>query len=267
MAGSHTQVPASQRWPEPHCALAPQRHTPLVLQVSARRGAQLTQATPERPHVAMDEVRHTSPSQHPFAQFPTLQSAVVTHRPAMQLAPAPHETQTPPSDPHELFVVPTRQVPAWQHPAQLPAPQGFTHCLLVHVVVQVAHATPPVPQALGSVPGWQTPATQQPAGHVCALQVPTQAPPSQVPWPHCSQALPSEPQAPFVGTVTQLEPMQQPLAHEIALHVDIAHWPPVHAEPPQSRHARPFEPQLLDEGVVMHWLPWQHPDGHDDGVH
>lgn len=144
----------------------PHRHTPLVLQVSERSGEQLTQATPERPHVATDEVRHTSPSQHPLAQFPTLQRAVATHRPAMQLAPAPHETQTPPSEPHELFAVPARHVPAWQHPAQLPAPQGFTHCLLVHVVAQVAHATPPVPQALGSEPGWQTPATQQPVGHV-----------------------------------------------------------------------------------------------------
>ncbi len=61
--------------------------------------------------------------------------------------------------------------------------------------------------------------------------------------------------------------MQQPLAHEVELHVDMAHCPPVHAEPPQSRQARPFEPQLLDDGVVMHWFPWQHPDGHDDGVH
>lgn len=61
--------------------------------------------------------------------------------------------------------------------------------------------------------------------------------------------------------------MQQPLAHEVELHVDMAHCPPVHAEPPQSRQARPFEPQLLDDGVVMHWLPWQQPDGHDDGVH
>lgn len=212
-----------QRWPAAHGEPVPHRHAPLVLHVSALRGEQPTHTTPDRPHVATDEVRHTSPSQQPFAQFPTLQSAVATQRPAMQLVPAPHDTQTPPSRPHELFAVPARHVPPWQHPAQLPAPQGFTHCLLVHVVAHVAHATPPVPQALGSVPGWQTPATQQPAGHVCALQVPTQVPPSQVPWPHCSQALPSEPQAPFVGTVTQLTPMQQPLAHEIELHGAIAH--------------------------------------------
>ncbi len=189
-AGSHTQVPRVQRWPAAQGALVPHRHAPLVLQVSALSGEQPTHETPERPHVATDEVRHTSPSQQPFAQLPTLHGAVATHLPAMQLVPAPHEPQTPPSEPHELFEVPARQVPDWQHPAQLLAPQGFTHCLLVHVEVQVAHATPPVPQALGSVPGWQIPAMQQPVGHVCALQVPTQAPPSHVPWPHCSQALP-----------------------------------------------------------------------------
>ena len=255
------------RCPATHGALEPQRQAPLVLHVSALSVEQPTQATPERPHVAVEEARQMSPSQHPFAQVFTLHGEVWTHRPAMQLVPAPHDTQTPPSEPQLVPIVPDRQVPDWQQPPQFVGPHGFAHCLLVHVVAHIAQAIPPVPQALGSVPDWHTPPAQQPVGHVCALQVPVHTPPSQVPWPHASQALPSAPHAMFVGVITQLAPIQQPLAQEVELHADVAHWPPVHAEPPQSRHARPFAPQLLDEGVVMHWLPWQHPDGHDDGVH
>jgi hypothetical protein len=169
--------------------------------------------------------------------------------------------------PHALLEVPAWQVPDWQQPPQFVGPHGLTHRWLVQVEVQAEHATPPVPQALGSVPGWHTPPAQQPVGHVWALQALVHVPPSQVPRPQDSQALPCEPQAMLVGVVTQLAPMQQPLAQETELHADMAHCPPLHVEPPQSRHARPVEPQLLDDGVVMHWLPWQHPDGHDDDVH
>lgn len=222
-AASHTHEPMSHRWPAPHGAFAPQRQTPLVLQVSALRVEQPTHATPDRPHVATDDVRHTVPSQQPFAQLVTLQTAVATHWLPMQLVPAPHDTQTPPSRPQAVLAVPVRQVPDWQQPAQFPGPQGLTHCLLEHVEAHAAHEAPPVPQAPVAVPGWHTPATQQPIGHVCALQVPTQEPPSQVPWPHDSQALPCEPHAMLVGLITQLVPMQQPLAHEVELHVDVAH--------------------------------------------
>jgi hypothetical protein len=97
----------------------------------------------------------------------------------VQVAPvhvAPASVQSwhgPPPVPHAELSSPTRQMPFWQHPAQSVGPHWLSvtqapfkqDCPCTHC----AHAFPPVPQDVGSVPVLQTLPMQQP-WQFCGLQ-------------------------------------------------------------------------------------------------
>lgn len=53
-ASSQTQTPPSHRWPSPHGAVPPHRHSPVTAQVSARSASQARQAPALTPHVGTD---------------------------------------------------------------------------------------------------------------------------------------------------------------------------------------------------------------------
>jgi hypothetical protein len=198
--------------------------------------------------------------------------------PAWQGAPAPHlqvpplhvsesfgshATQAAPLPPHAPSEGVVQVFPA-QHPlaqltlqpVQLPPAQASP-------ALQVEHAEPPVPHALGAVPVWQTFAWQQPA-QLAALQMhapATQAspaphgafvphlqlPPLQLSVVRASQlphVPPPVPQLALLG-VLQVLPAQQPVAHDVASHTQAPptqRWPTLHAAP--TPHWQPPAAQL-----------------------
>jgi hypothetical protein len=98
------------------------------------------------------------PGQQPFGQL----CAVQTQIPSTQPKPSTQAPQLPPqpSGPH-----------AWSRSTQLT--EHGAHCWFRQdwFWLQVAHCPPPSPQSENTFPGWQAPlASQQPSGHVCALQ-------------------------------------------------------------------------------------------------
>jgi hypothetical protein len=70
----HTQAPAKHIVPAPQIGPAPQRHSPLSVQLSARAGSQVTHAAPPEPHEAVDGAVQVEPEQQPFGQLLALQS-------------------------------------------------------------------------------------------------------------------------------------------------------------------------------------------------
>lgn len=269
-SASQMQAPPTQRCPVLQADFVPQPQLPVARQVSATREPRHeVHAAPALPHVVRVEGRQVSPSQQPAGQVLRVQVETATQTPpsAEQVEPEPHEVHERPPAPQSEVVLPVRQTPEAQQPAQFDGPHGSTHALLLHVVAQVAHATPPVPHAAAVVPVWQNPARQQPFGHEAALQPPRHAPPSQLPAPHDSHAAPPLPHARFVVAVTHVAPMQHPPGHDVGLHADAPHWPPLHAVAPQSEHARPPVPHVVAVCVITHWSPRQQPPTHDVGVH
>ena len=115
----------------------------------------------------------------------------------------------------------------------------------------LAQATPPLPQAVEVLPGWQTPLlSQQPLGQFVGLQVDAlwHEPPLQTcSAPQIVQATPPVPQADSLVPETQVPfAAQHPVGQVLALHhtlvhvfVVIGHCCPV----PQATHGTPPFPQ------------------------
>ena len=132
-APSHTQTPASQRWPIAHCAPAPHRHVP-PLHESDRSRSQVAHIPPGDPHAASEITRHTLPLQQPVGQ----EVESHTQLPPRQRCPGPHaglaphwhvplaeqpfamleehSTQVEPATPHVSAVRTRHSLPS-QHPA------------------------------------------------------------------------------------------------------------------------------------------------------
>jgi hypothetical protein len=180
------------------------------------------------------------------------------HAPAVQLsAPTPHETQAAPPVPHAPSVL-ARQVLEKQQP-------------LGHEVASQVQAPPT--QCWPDGQGAAAPHAQVPP----AVQV-------SEPTPQLVQAPPPVPHAPGTPTL-QIAPLQQPFAHEVALHT---HAPPTHCwplaqaapvphlhAPPEQRfarlgsqatHAPPPVPQAL-AWPMLQTLPLQQPLAHEVGLH
>jgi hypothetical protein len=129
--------------------------------------------------------------------------------------------QTAPPEPQALLAVPSRQVFPSQQPVQLEALQvdcEGTHAPAEHTVPapHLTQATPPVPQALLAVPGWQVFPSQQPFGQLPALhcwQVPFT---HVVPFGQFTQATPPVPQALLAVPGWQVFLSQQPLLQTVA---------------------------------------------------
>lgn len=137
----------------------PQTHWPVAAQVLVRAVRHEVHALPPVPQVVVVEGRQVSPLQQPVGQVAALQVAVATHTPpsAEHIEPAPHAAQLRPPTPHAVVLVPGWQTPETQQPGQFAGPHGSTHAWLEHVVAQLEHATPPVPQASALVPVRHTP--------------------------------------------------------------------------------------------------------------
>lgn len=75
---SHTQLPETQTWPEPHAAPAPHAHAPAAVHESAREELHVVQAPPAEPHLANEGETHVAPSQQPLGH----EVASQTHTPA-----------------------------------------------------------------------------------------------------------------------------------------------------------------------------------------
>lgn len=83
--GPQTQADPTQLVPEPQAGFAPQRHSPISEQLSAREGSQVTHAAPPDPHADADPVVQVEPEQQPLAQLIAVQSP---HAPPEQIRPA-----------------------------------------------------------------------------------------------------------------------------------------------------------------------------------
>lgn len=100
-------------------------------------------------------------------------------------------------------------------------------------------------------------------------------------WSHPEHVVPTAPQAvtPIAAGATQALPLQQPVAHDAAVHVHtppVQTWPAAHGAPAPQRHA-PFSQRSADAAhtphalppaphwfvpcEVMHWLAEQQPPG------
>lgn len=101
LVASQTQVPPTQRWPEPHAAPVPQAQAPLR-QLSEDGAPHAAHVAPAEPHVAVAFCRHVPARQQPVGQF-------VASQPEHVLAGVQVEGQvwhaTPPV-PHALAALP-----------------------------------------------------------------------------------------------------------------------------------------------------------------
>lgn len=286
---SHTQLPATQRWPAAHAAPAPQRQAPLA-QPSAP-APQSTHAPPLLPHFAgLVLVMHCAPSQQPLVQLVASHTqALPTHRLPTPQAAAPPQVHAPLVQPsarvasqvaHTAPAVPQADavgvavhVPLRQQPVAQVITLQLVHCW----PTQLAHcwqATPPVPHAAAAVPATHAPAaSQQPVGQLVASH--THAPLSQR-WPlphaglvpqrhspptqvlacvasHDAQLWPAAPQVLAVHGVQTWPGPQQPAAQLFSVHT---HWPPTHAWP--AAHGPPWAPHTQPPAVQRSVLSvWQ----------
>jgi hypothetical protein len=157
--------------------------------------------------------------------------------------------QRPASTPQAFFIVPAKHViDPEQQPAQLTLSQMHdpaTQCcplvqafpvpqpqvpLARQVSVRTASHTVQVPPALPQVSfacGSQTPKRQQPVAQLLAEQVAApHMPPSHVPLPHCTQALPLVPQLIAVVPVWHTPFWQHPPGQLVESQVGVAAQPP-----------------------------------------
>lgn len=223
---SQMQAPPAQCCPGAHAAPAPHRQRPAA-HPSAVVGSHAAQLPPAGPQLANEIGEHVSPSQHPDAQDAGSQ----TQRPDAQRCPGRHAGPVP--QPH------------------VPVPEHASASVGSHAM-QLAPPDPHVPSARSR----QLAPSQHPAVHDDASQM--QRPVTQCcppahggPSPHAhvpsrahasarieSQTRHVAPAAPHAAAElsTQLEPEQQPDAHELASHPE--HAPPEHVSPAgQAVHA------------------------------
>jgi hypothetical protein len=252
-----THLPPEHCWPAAHAAPMPHAHAPEDEQLSAFVVSHEAHAAPPVPQLGNASALHTAPEQQPVAQdvelqtqapaehtWPAPHAADAPHLqvPAVQLSavPAAHAMHAPPAVPHApsegvLHVSPEQQpiVHVEVHPLHAP----LSH---VSTPEQLWQADPPLPQAPGLLPSWQTLlVSQQPVGHEVPSQ--THVPPRQR-WPalqaapvpqaqdpvdeHWSDATGSQlaqvfPAPPHAVTERGLHvaPAQHPLGQDVASHV------------------------------------------------
>ena len=282
---SHAHVPLLQCCPVLHAGPPPHWQAPVVPeQPSAVARSQLPQVPPGREQYDAEIVLQAPEAQQPFGQevwsqmqaletqrWPALQAAAVPHsqdpavqlsalwvEQAVQVAPAwpqavsegcvqvPSEAQQP----FGQLVVSHTQAPATQRCPSLqtaPVPQAqvpVLEQLSALTASQVLHAAPSTPQA--AVPGTlQVAPVQQPVAQVEEVQL-LQTPPLQAYVPQLVQAAPLVPQAVVDLPDLQVEPEQQPDAHEVESQAQV---PPVQCCPlaqgdPVPQWQAPSEPQL-----------------------
>lgn len=188
---SQTQVPPLQICPLPHCAFVPQRQTPAA-QLSANVALQPMHSAASVPHVENDDALQKGPAQHPFGHDVVVQTQLPPEQacPAAHTAPVPHR-QLPEVEQLSAFVV--------SHPVQ---------------------ASPPTPQ-LTTVEVSQLAPAQHPEGQFAAVQ-PVHTPPTQFWLPgHTSHDDPLVPQSAAVVPGRHWPPEQQPVGHDVTLHVQL----------------------------------------------
>lgn len=190
---SQTHAPPTQRWPALHAAPPPQLQSPALEQASASVVSQLEHAEPSLPQLVRLAARQVVPSQQPLGQ----DVASHTHAPPSQRWPTAHialppHAQTPPEVQPSARVASqaTHAAPAVPHriavgvlhvlPEQQPLAQVAVQAVQAPAVhappPQLSQLPPPLPHALGSVPGAQTSPLQQPLHDVPSH---THAPPTQ----------------------------------------------------------------------------------------
>jgi hypothetical protein len=240
---SHLQEPDVQCCPGLHAAAAPQRHAPAA-QLSDSTGLHGKHDAPPVPQFAAEGVLHVVPLQQPLAQ----DVASHTQRPPTQCCPPAHAGLPPqvhfpaaeqasaveavhwthaaaplPQDAKEdgAQVIPLQQPSGHAQPPQAPPVQ-------VSPAAQAEQASPALPQAVGTLPGWQAPSEQQPLGHEVASHV-------HEPAMHLCPA-------PHAGSAPQ---RQSPLAeHEslvVALHAVHTQATPLHSCPGAQGGPLPHE--------------------------
>jgi hypothetical protein len=219
----------------------------------------------------------SSASQHPSGQVVGVHVAP-WHTPATHESPDAHASQAAPPVPHAF-----RVVPVWHTPEPLQQPVGQVEALhaatLQLPAVQLSpdgHAVqvaPPVPHAAFVLPGWQTPVmSQQPVGHVMALQVdPLQAPPTQVSVDgQVAHVAPPVPQNAVVVPASQIPVLsQQPVGQLAALQGGGLQVPALHVSPVgHAVHVAPPVPHALElDPVSQKPSVSQHPVGHVMALH
>lgn len=259
---SQTHTPAEQAWPAAQGGPEPQAQAPLVQRSDfASHAEHVAPPLPQAAALCPAVERQVLPLQQPFG-----------HELALQ-------TQVPPEQ-------------VWPAPQAGPAPQRQTPELQVLVdPEQGPHAAPPVPQleALWLPKATHTPALQQPLGHEveshtqvpprhrCPLAHAAPAPHWQVPRvaeqrsavaPQLVQAAPVRPHWLWVVGLTQVVPLQQPLAHELELqtHAPATHdWPALQAAPPPQRQAPLVQLSAVALLQAVHTAP-DVPQAPSDGV-
>ncbi len=249
---SHTQLPATQRWPAAHEAPPPQLQRPLV-HPSDALGSHEAQAPPIAPQLVAAIAAHTSPSQQPDVQ----EVASQAQRPELQCWPGRHAGPIP--HPHAPLAE-HASLSEGSHATQLaPATPQV-------VMARRRHVAPSQhPEGHDVASQTQSPTTQRcPALHADAsphAQAPSMPHPSARSASQARQAEPSAPHA--VGERGKQDaPEQHPSAQLAALQPEqtpAAHICPVgHAE-----HARPALPHAALSLPGRHTLPAQQPDAHE----
>ncbi len=247
----HTHAPLTQPVPAAQVGFTPHWHFPVLAQLSARVGSQVTQAAPPRPQLPVDGAAQVVPEQQPPGQFVVLQ---LLQTPPAQIRPAQSWHAAPPA-PHALLAVPVRHV--------VPEQQPLAQDVLSQTQAPLTQRWPAPHGA--PVPHWQVPAVEHRSEAA----------------PQLTQALPETPQLP-TAAVLHVVPLQQPLRHESASQMQAPptqRWPaaqdapapqeqvPVDEQPSatagsQVTHAAPGAPQR-DRERDTQVAPSQQPLGHD----
>jgi hypothetical protein len=302
LQGGGWQVPAGQLSPGGHAAhrLPPLPHALVLVPISQKpsasqhpvghvegshggplhspaeqesAGGHGKQAWPPVPHANMllPGSQFPRPSQQPFGQLEALQ-VIPWQEPALQLSPGGQGMHARPSLPQDVVLLPGSQIPA-----ALQQPVG--HVAELHGWISqmpprqrssgghAAQALPPLPQAVGLVPGSQNPrGSQQPVGHVEALHDgPTHTPPEQEsaggqgkhappPFPHAVVLVPD-------SQIPELS--QQPVGQLVGLQVTPWQAPALQVSPGgqgvQASPPLPHEPVLVPDSQIP--AVSQHPVG------
>jgi hypothetical protein len=239
--------------------------------------AQSVHVTPPEPHcVSRNPSWHVpAPSQHPSGQFAGLHTGgATTQVPAEQTSPIDVQSlHVFPPIPHAPAAAPPTQAPlALQHPLHVPGPHGCaTHEPLSQnapVVVQFAHALPPVPQAVFCPPSAHTPLWQHPV-QVTGPHVASHDPFTHSELvPHAWHGLPARPHAAVVVPPKQVLPAQHPEQFDGPHDAPAWHEPPAHCVPaPHALQAFPPAPHAESFVPGRQRLPSQQPVGQLDALH
>lgn len=274
---SQTHPPALQRWPAAHAGPVPQRHSPSVHE-SASVESHVPQAAPPVPHIVLELVRHTLPSQQPLGH----DVASHTHMPSMHRWPLAHGAPDPhahepavqrsarsgsqamhaPPDVPQVARLGALHVEPEQHPVGQLAAQPSHTPAVQPPPPQLWHAPPPTPHCAGEVPASHVPSVRQHPGqlapshsHMPSTQccpAAHSAPPPQLHAPAAvhrsersgSQVMHAPPGAPQLTTLLgrHTSPSQQPDGQESASQTQpalVQRWPSTHAVSSPQRHAPP----------------------------